>query len=101
MDEVEKYALLDDLRRELKANRTERDAADEEDLPFYHGVQHGMMIAKRLVEAMLLESTSRGWVYTPSCPCDRCEDYRRDNGLTCLFGPLGPRPAYPRPHGGA
>lgn len=96
MDEVERDALLDSLKREMVANRTERKAAEDDDLPFYQGVQHGLSVAKRLVEAL---PVAPGRVYTPSCPCDACEDYRRDNGLTCMFG-LGPRPSFPRPHGG-
>lgn len=40
---------------------------------------------------------SGDWAYTPSCPCDRCEDYREANGMSCLFG-LGPRPEQERPH---
>lgn len=31
------------------------------------------------------------WVHVPSCPCFKCEDYRRDNGLSCMYG-VGPRP---------
>lgn len=42
--------------------------------------------------------TEAEWCYLPSCPCDRCEDYRRDNGLSMLYG-LGPRPPSDmRPH---
>ena len=38
------------------------------------------------------------WVYTPSCPCDRCEEERKAHGMTMMFG-AGPRPdAETRPH---
>jgi hypothetical protein len=39
------------------------------------------------------------WHYTPSCPCDRCEDHRAIMGMTCMFG-LGPRPPGERRHRG-
>jgi hypothetical protein len=37
------------------------------------------------------------WQHVPSCPCFRCEDFRRDNGLSCMYG-LGPRPEEPPRH---
>ncbi len=37
------------------------------------------------------------WEHVPSCPCNKCEDFRRDNGLSCMFG-LGPRPDDRREH---
>lgn len=37
------------------------------------------------------------WQHVPSCPCFRCEDYRRDNGMSCMYG-MGPRPVLPPPH---
>ncbi|AEZ50778.1 hypothetical protein [Mycobacterium phage Fezzik] len=45
--------------------------------------------------------SASSWVYTPSCPCDACEDYRADNGMTCVFGLRGWRPpSDTRPHRG-
>lgn len=37
------------------------------------------------------------WRYVPSCPCDTCENYRKANGMSCMFG-LGPRPEQERRH---
>lgn len=37
------------------------------------------------------------WQHVPSCPCFQCEDFRRDNGLSCMYG-LGPRPEEPPRH---
>lgn len=37
------------------------------------------------------------WQHVPSCPCFRCEDFRANNGLTCMYG-LGPRPEEPPGH---
>lgn len=39
------------------------------------------------------------WEYKPGCPCDRCEDYKMENGLTCRWGLKSWRPpSEERPH---
>ncbi|UVK63516.1 hypothetical protein SEA_AEGEUS_113 [Mycobacterium phage Aegeus] len=41
------------------------------------------------------------WSYTPSCPCDDCEDFRFDSGYTVIWGlPSWRPPADTRPHRG-
>ena len=37
------------------------------------------------------------WSYCPGCPCDRCEDYRKENGMTCMYG-VGIKPETERLH---
>jgi len=42
-------------------------------------------------------SFSMAWKHVPSCSCFRCEDFRRDNGLSCMYGlsrPPGPPPEH-------
>jgi hypothetical protein len=68
---------------------------DDEIVRLIRAVHEGRCTVQYAVDIILLGPAD--WSHTPSCPCDRCEDYRGVMGMSQMYG-LGPRPDTERPH---
>jgi hypothetical protein len=69
---------------------------DEEIIQLVHAVDAGRCTVQYAVDVILLGPAD--WQYTPSCPCDQCEDWCHVMGMKSIYG-RNPRPtADERPH---